>query len=361
MKLNNSKLIIANYKTSIFLSLLLFVSLVISCNTTEPPPPDLKLKEFTWSDEPIPGAEGVVPTGIWGSSPNNIWVVGWKLEHQGVILHYDGKEWKDVTPVMPFNDEYHDVFGFGPNNVYVVGYKWTIYGDKMYLSALVLHYDGSNWKLEVDDPKNDGTFFSIHGSNPKNVWTAGKYGTIYHYDGISWQRKDYPDSLRINSIFALDNNRTLFINEYYNYPLTDGWKKLYFSEYSSNGWQHLDSCKLEKDRWGDFTGHKFGEKDIWGIAEDKLFTSGPQVYKNNEDVAWNKYSVEDIKGSDWNNVFAVGRHGTIFNYNGETWKAINQYINTIVDFYAVMVFEESVYILGFYENSTHLIKGVVKE
>lgn len=366
MKISKSKTKIISLKSLVFSLLsILSLSLFFSCEKGTELPPKEESKEFTWSDEPIPGGEGLVPKGIWGSSPNDLWVTGWN-SHQGVILHYDGKDWKDVTPVMPFNDEYHDVFGFGPDNVYVIGYKWTIYGEKMHLSALVFHYNGTSWKLEVDDPTNDGTFFSIHGNNPNNVWAAGKYGTIYHYDGSSWQRKNYPDSLRLNSVFAVDNDRTLFISEYYNYPLTEGWKMLYFSEYTSNGWQHLDSCKLEKDRWGDFAGYKFGHKDIWSDTDNtKLYTSGYGVSSYNEGnwlaEVWDDYLYNDIKGTSRDNIFVVGNHGTIRYYNGEKWNSIRQYSSTIVDFYAVMVFEDSVYILGYYENDTHLIKGVLKE
>lgn len=350
-----------NIKIILFLTALF----IVGCDSTSPPPNGgNEKKEFIWSEEKIPGGEAVVPTGIWGSSPNDLWVVGWKESQKGTILHFGGEKWEDVTPELGLSDIYYCIYGFSPQNIYVGGYKWFFIDDKIYLSAIILHYDGTSWTVEVDDVRNNGTIRSIHGNSSENIWAAGDRGTIYQYNGVNWQRKDYPDTMHTTSIMCLSNEQTYFLNEYNNYPINSGWKRLYFTKYSNNGWEHIDSCKLVQDKNYNYTGYRFGDKSIWGESIDKLFTSGIAIFKFRstgwETETWGDYKFNDLKGSSWRNVFAVANHGTIHHFNGETWVAIDNYSKTIVDFYAVMPFEKSVFLLGYFERNIYLINGELK-
>jgi hypothetical protein len=58
--------------------------------------------------------------GIWGSSGSDIWAVG----GNGLILHYDGATWSQVS--SPTSKVLHDVWGSSAGNVWAVGMGGTV-------------------------------------------------------------------------------------------------------------------------------------------------------------------------------------------------------------------------------------------
>ena len=57
---------------------------------------------------------------IWGSGPSDIWIVG---DH-GTILHFDGKAWSESIAVLPTGrtkPHLYGVWGSGPDDVWIVG------------------------------------------------------------------------------------------------------------------------------------------------------------------------------------------------------------------------------------------------
>lgn len=347
-----------------FICPLLFASL--SCSVPTKPPTDngnIK-KEYRWTETKLiqPQGKGVVPTAIWGSDTNDVWAVGWNDSHQGEIFHYDGNEWENVTPSIPLNDEYMDVFGFGKNDVYVAGDSYWLQPNNILLSSLILHYNGINWSVVLNDSTGQGYLWKIHGNSKNNIWAVGGNGSIYHFNGAEWKRKPFLDSLDIYSVYSLPTGQMYFINEYYNYPLTEGWAMLYFSEYFNDTWVNRDSCKLDIIK-GEKTNYKFGYKAMWGVDNSKLISVGPWYWSYNS-YAWKlnfsaRYQLNDIKGNSWHDIYAVGDHGTIKYFNGSEWYGIGKYSSTIVDFKAVMPFEKIVYILGYYQGDTWIIKGEI--
>lgn len=252
----------------LFLILLLFVK----CDTTEPPiNSGNQQKEYRWTETKLiqPQGKGVVPTAIWGSDTNDVWAVGWNTSHQGEIFHYDGIEWKNVTPFIPLNDEYMDVFGFGKNDLYVVGDSYWMQPNNILLSSLILHYDGTNWSVTLNDSTGQGYLWKIHGNSKNNIWAVGGNGSVYHYNGITWVRKPFIDSLDVYSVFCLANNQVYMIYEYDNRQVHDGWRILYFGDYINDWIVQKDTCKLTVVN-GDLKGYKFGYKAMWGVANDKL-------------------------------------------------------------------------------------------
>ncbi len=106
--------------------------------------------------------------GVWGSSPSDVFVVGYDPWGQGsIILHYDGISWS------PMNIGTSKRLSGSPSDVFAVGGNGTI-----------LHYDGISWS-----PMNIGTskrLSDVWGNSSSDVFAVGGNGTILHYDGISW-------------------------------------------------------------------------------------------------------------------------------------------------------------------------------
>ena len=85
---------------------------------------------------------------IWGSGPSDVWAVGYyggdsaSTGAFGTVAHFDGTTWSpstlpaDAGPIPTGANTYglHGVWGSGPNDVWIVGDSGTL-----------RHYDGSGW------------------------------------------------------------------------------------------------------------------------------------------------------------------------------------------------------------------------
>jgi hypothetical protein len=119
--------------------------------------------------------------GIWGSSAENVFVVG----DYGTILHYDGHSWT-LTSDNDTDYSLDDVWGSRAQDVFVVGSYGTI-----------LHYDGQDWTFM--DSGSAHNLSGIWGSSSTNVFAVGydhvsHSGTFLHYDGNHWTEITTPDN-----------------------------------------------------------------------------------------------------------------------------------------------------------------------
>ena len=144
-----------------------------------------------WSDMPLPARDDRVLKDVFGSAPQDVYAVGYfdasaslrRLSllsagagffSEGVILHYDGTEWREVQPVGA-NVAYSGVWASGPNDVFVVGSTAD--------HGVILHFDGSSWSIMPGPPT--GPLLDVWGTSATDVYAVG-VGTIMHYDGQSW-------------------------------------------------------------------------------------------------------------------------------------------------------------------------------
>ncbi len=146
----------------------------------------------SWS--PMNGVTTYALNAVWGSSADDIFVVGGypayttcpcnSLEcHFGgciitygptqLIKHFNGTNWNATTSINP---ELYSVWGSAGSDVFAAGDDGTI-----------LHYNGTKWS-----PMSSGTTYTLcgvwgsSGSDVFAVGSSGSSGTILHYDGSSW-------------------------------------------------------------------------------------------------------------------------------------------------------------------------------
>lgn len=178
---------------------------------------------------------------VWASASNDVFAVG----SEGLILHYDGNSWSQ----MESGTKYHlrDVWGFAGDDVYACGGN---IGDTV--RPILFHYDGISWESVLDTTKEDrdylesiwGTssnnlYFSsvsgfyqgsvnsgwtpsvipddhtainkLRGSSEYNIFIAGHFGLLLHYNGNTWYRydeifsKSYPYGPILSGIMAFEN------------------------------------------------------------------------------------------------------------------------------------------------------------
>ncbi|MBF0450666.1 MAG: hypothetical protein HQK75_08195 [Candidatus Magnetomorum sp.] len=104
---------------------------------------------------------------IWGPDANHIYAVG----GNGTILFYDGRQW--ISMDSGTRQWLYDIWGADNENIFAVG------------AGVILKYNGSDWThMMIGDDRK--TFFAICGNNDHDIYAAGDFGKIYHYNGLGW-------------------------------------------------------------------------------------------------------------------------------------------------------------------------------
>ncbi|MHB8595159.1 MAG: hypothetical protein ACYDB3_12680 [Acidimicrobiales bacterium] len=124
------------------------------------------------------------PTGLWGTSPNDVWMAGTYFRSMGiypvVASHWDGTQWNQYSPPGDlWGSSYSGaatVWGSASNDVWFA----TQHG--------VWHWDGANLAIVPFAlsafPNYSEEFFAVWGTAANDVWLAGT--DIFHWDGSTW-------------------------------------------------------------------------------------------------------------------------------------------------------------------------------
>ena len=115
---------------------------------------------------------------VWGRSSQDVYAVG----NAGVILHYDGTQWSQMTSNT--NYSLYGIWGTG-QVIYAVGRNGTLL---RYLNT---------WQSIPS--RTSYSLFGIGGLNQDNVLASGNYGTLVNHNGSQ------PALLRANSLAILFN------------------------------------------------------------------------------------------------------------------------------------------------------------
>jgi hypothetical protein len=145
--------------------------ILIGCGDSTAPDPALNTVWTSVATLNVSGRGGSL-AGIWGSGPNDIWVVG----GDGTLHHYNGTTWSvEATG----STVVRAVWARSPTDVWAVGSGETI-----------LHYDGTKWSTMSTSSSSD-SFNSVWTGSASDVW-AGRgadpvtsVGATVHYDGSS--------------------------------------------------------------------------------------------------------------------------------------------------------------------------------
>lgn len=272
-------------------------------------------RTYTWTADTLAYIDSYQTnmSGIWASSPDDVYLVGHNDRSMGVMWHFDGNKWTDVklqklqggnlSGAMSLSK----IYGFAANNIYAIG----AYIEDNHLSLLI-HFDGASWK-DVSIERG-GYLISIHGNAPNDIWVVGDFNTIYHFDGISWKRDSIQmtippgKDLQVRSVAS--NNTGTFVAASLMNSLT-GEQFYYLFKRTSNAWLAIDSTIGGNSA-------SFGSI-LWTSPQGTLYSKGPSE--------WGKLighgSIRSLNGTSDNNLFAVGDYGTAYHFNGTNWQPIN--------------------------------------
>jgi hypothetical protein len=177
--------------------------------------------------------------GIWGSAPDNIYVVG----DNGQILHYDGVEWKRMSTAWSGGgSDFYSIWGSSENDIYIKSYT------KIY------HYNGKDWPPVVSCTINGGSLINggfIWGSSANDIFALGAAGTILHYDGNQWSSMESGTTKNLKAIWGTSKTNV--------YAVGEGGTIIHFN---GNKWMTMNSGNYQ---------YLF---DIWGSSETDIYVAG---------------------------------------------------------------------------------------
>jgi hypothetical protein len=193
-----------------------------------------------WTELPIYSGSPLI--WGWGINSSDIWIGG----VNGTLFHYNGVQWKN-TNFRPDIGIY-SIYGTDNNDVYLIGDQWdSRQGDSIY--NFLYHYDGLDWKLvdsvsEAYSPmqrnsvwaldkgnvyiagngiyrKNGSSwekvlvantsFSMIRGTSSSNLFAVGLYSSVYHYNGLDWQKFEQINYPSINFTDVWTDGKEVFI------------------------------------------------------------------------------------------------------------------------------------------------------
>ncbi len=314
-------------------------------------------RDYTWT---IDSLETIAPYNsyyyIWGSSPNDVWIVGNIGDLDKTILRYDGNS---IMPMKgaPVTD-FWSITGFEKNNVWL--------GDE---SGNIYNYNGSSFKKYgsyILPEFSYATTYNFYANSPNDIYAVGSsyktsdnklYGHIMHFDGKEWKYVIKPGN--DNHQYFKMKRGTKFNPNYYMIAITGSSPDSTFL-YEFNG----QSLKfIYKDRQGIFTSPSFFsiEDRIYIYINKKFYRpngSNLEFYKDFSDTHINGTKFFGRSEKD----FFVQTTNGIGHYNGTDLTTILPLQGRFGIFDAV-VFEKDVFFVTVESDSYtfYLIHGKLKE
>jgi hypothetical protein len=116
---------------------------------------------------------------ITGSAADSVWVAGSAGFH-----HWDGTQWTTVAYSTTTTDPIIDIFTTGPSDLWAVN-----------RAGAVLRWNGSTWTATS---RASTPLQTIWGTSPNDVWIGGDSG-VQHWDGSTWKGFSLSPSISVSN------------------------------------------------------------------------------------------------------------------------------------------------------------------
>jgi hypothetical protein len=161
-------------------------------------------------------------SGASADATNDAWAVGFQgFAPQILAKHWDGTKWRTAaTPqVAGNNNKLNAVLALAPNDAWAVGFSTPQKPANAASLTLILHWDGTSWKV-VQSPNvgpktqfQSNTLLGLTANSANDIWAFGFYlesngsgqakTLLLHWDGTSWKIAPSPNPTKGD--FLLDS------------------------------------------------------------------------------------------------------------------------------------------------------------
>jgi hypothetical protein len=305
---------------------------------------DTTSHNYMWTIDTI-GGIGSFLYDVFAISENDVWAVG-DIDTGAYptfnAMHWDGLQWEliriktnacggvDYPPIRA-------IFAFSSNDILFA-----------HIDGSITYYDGNNFTNDCSlISQLNGSINKMWGTNSNNIFIVGGSGTIVHYDGSSWQRMESGTQLRLTDIWGFPNRYIYIVGS------SSSTLDNVFLVFKDN----LLQQRVDDSIWR--------KKSVWGTAFDRLYIAGSGLfyYDGNELISlpWPSnlpfIHVENLRGSEENNIFMVGHFGFVAHYNGSTWHYFSE-ITRDITLQSVAVLENEVFAVGYDSFFGYLYRGM---
>jgi hypothetical protein len=141
---------------------------------------------------------------VAATSTTNAWAVGDRGQQDTpLIVHWNGTKWSRVPAGAPADTWLHAVAASSPGNAWALGETYPPTGSLRQM-PVILHWDGRAWR-QVPSPVPSGAFLSfVSVTSSANAWVVGSYFAsanrspastrpiALHWNGSAWRRVPLP-------------------------------------------------------------------------------------------------------------------------------------------------------------------------
>ena len=153
---------------------------------------------------------GIWPTGAWSvyttSAPTkelrSVFLVsptdGWATGAGGILFHWDGAGWTDLSSSSPTTNHLYSVFMVNPTDAWAVG-----------ASSTIIRWNGASWTGPMVPPTIGNDYRSIRMVSATSGWIAGNKnaatdeGLLLTWDGAAWTIVRSWVTVPLNGVFML--------------------------------------------------------------------------------------------------------------------------------------------------------------
>lgn len=251
-------------------------------------------RDYVWTVDTLHADNWFGISAVWGSSPNDIWIVASGVSYKDCLWHYDGRKWTKSSQWLSSN--FSSLFGLAENDV------WA--GDS---DSRIWRYDGVTWVKYQELSMPGYTYVvteDINGQSAENLCAvgfvdnnngSGYKGAILKYDGSKWNFLNIPD-MQVgfnyikntndgNYLVTATNSDHGFLYKIYIYNGNKTLNEIY-SDYNYPSMFNLDgelfvsiNKKIYKyinrglELWKDFSGTEYYGK-VLGRSKKDFFVAG---------------------------------------------------------------------------------------
>lgn len=324
------------------------------------PGPFTNPREYKWVVDTIayPGSFQTNMRGIWGTSYQNLYVVGHNDQNSGFTFHFDGKSWREVPMTVNHGGfingamDLTAIYGFGSSNAWVVGerlYNNPDPNSALLDSSLIVQFDGVQWR----EHRISGgrTLQAIWGNSSQDIWASG-LNTLLHYDGNLWNRQHIflPDTtIYLFSIAGLSSQDVFLMGN--RFDARNGVDTYFLYHFDGTNWSLIDSSKTGNEKYGTVLQNVSGtvysiDYGLWKWVGSEWQQIRPSA------LPW-----IGIGGTGTDNLLISGIRSQLIHFNGTDWYQFSQFSNNSLDFTGVWTDGYSAFVVGNDGNKTFVARG----